>query len=180
MTVTSAVLGVGCHTHAHTATHTASSIIVRLLIKKYLLKQEYLTFAILYRFYVFSKVQSGLKQQRFKNLPQMPDNLPIFFKQISNISKISHIKTKNLGALQRNKNSKSPRLLWKWVGGSRSHSEFFFWGNSSQNSSKPELIFWSSIPCVFGLYVHCYKLLVTVFDLISGLCLCNFWQKKTP
>ena len=52
------------------------------------------------------------------------------------------------------KNSKNPRLLWKWVGGSsRSHSEFFF-GRSSQNSPKPVLIFWSSIPCVFFLYIH--------------------------
>ena len=25
------------------------------------------------------------------------------------------------------KNSKNQSLLWKWVGGSRSHSEFFFW-----------------------------------------------------
>ena len=47
--------------------------------------------------------------------------------------------------------SKHPRLLWKCVGGSRSHSEFFF-GKSSQNSPKPVLIFWSSIPCVFSLY----------------------------
>ena len=49
------------------------------------------------------------------------------------------------------KNSQNPRLLWKWVGGSRSHSEFLC-GKSSQNSSKPVLIFWSSIPCVFCLY----------------------------
>ena len=28
-------------------------------------------------------------------------------------------------------------------------------GKSSQNSSKPVLIFWSSIPCVFCLYIHC-------------------------
>ena len=27
-----------------------------------------------------------------------------------------------------------------------------FYGKSSQNSPKPELIFWSSIPCVFYLY----------------------------
>ena len=27
-------------------------------------------------------------------------------------------------------NSKNPRLLWKWVGGSRSHSEFFFGGGN--------------------------------------------------
>ena len=29
---------------------------------------------------------------------------------------------------------------------------FFFFGKSSQNSPKPVLIFWSSIPCVFCLY----------------------------
>ena len=46
-----------------------------------------------------------------------------------------------LGALQRKKNSKNPRLLWKWVGGSRSHSEFFVCGKSSQNSPKPVLKF---------------------------------------
>ena len=40
--------------------------------------------------------------------------------------------------------SKNPRLLWKWVGRSMSHSDFLF-GKSSQNSPKP--IFWS-IPCV--------------------------------
>ena len=36
----------------------------------------------------------------------------------------------------------NPRLLWKWVGGSKSHSDFFF--KSSQNSPKPVLIFWSA------------------------------------
>ena len=50
--------------------------------------------------------------------------------------------------------SKNPSLLRKWVGGSRSHSEFFS-GKSSQNSPKPVLIFWSSIPCVLCLYIHC-------------------------
>ena len=49
------------------------------------------------------------------------------------------------------KNSKNPRLLWKWVGGSRSLGIFSFF-KSSQNSPKPVLIFWSSIPCVFCLY----------------------------
>ena len=56
----------------------------------------------------------------------------------------------DLGAVQRKKNSNNPRLLRKWVGGSRSHSAFFF--KSSQNGSKPVLIFWSSIPYVFCLY----------------------------
>ena len=37
------------------------------------------------------------------------------------------------------------------MGGSRSHSEFLC-GKSSQNSPKPLLIFWNSIPCVFCLY----------------------------
>ena len=55
-----------------------------------------------------------------------------------------------LAALQR-KNSKNPRLLWKWVGGSRSLRIFCF-EKSSQNSPKPALIYWSSIPCVFCLY----------------------------
>ena len=53
-----------------------------------------------------------------------------------------------LEGLCKEKNSKNPRLLWKWVGGSRSHSGFFF-GKSSQNTSKPVQIFWSSIPYVF-------------------------------
>ena len=70
------------------------------------------------------------------------------------------------------KNSKNPRLLWKWVGGSRSHSDFFG-GKSSQNSPKPVLIFWSSIPCVFCLYntllkvVGYYDLSVTGLDFAS-------------
>ena len=37
------------------------------------------------------------------------------------------------------------------MGGSRSHSDFFF-GKSSQNSSKPVLIFWSCIPHVVVSY----------------------------
>ena len=40
------------------------------------------------------------------------------------------------------------------VGGPRSHSDFFvLLGKSSQNSPKPVLTFWSSIPCVFCLYI---------------------------
>ena len=61
--------------------------------------------------------------------------------------------------LCKEKKSKNPRLLWKWVGGSRSLGIFCFVGNPSQNNPKPVglLIFWSSIPCVFCLHipVHC-------------------------
>ena len=38
------------------------------------------------------------------------------------------------------------------MGGSKSHSEFFF-EQSSKNNHKLVLIFWSSIPCVFCLYI---------------------------
>ena len=50
------------------------------------------------------------------------------------------------------------------MGGSRSQAEFFF-GISSQNSSKPVLIFWSSIPCVFCLYNIILLKVVTYYDL---------------
>ena len=51
--------------------------------------------------------------------------------------------------------SKNLSLLWKWVVRSRSHSEFFVFGKSSKNGSKPVLILWSSIPCAFCLCIHC-------------------------
>ena len=35
-------------------------------------------------------------------------------------------------------------------------------GKSSQNSSKPVLIFWSSIPCVFCLYIYIVKKLLII------------------
>ena len=67
---------------------------------------------------------------------------------MSNLDK-DNISYAHSGALERKRNAKNLRLLWKWVGGSRSHSEWFFLGKPSQNSPKPELIFWGSIPCVF-------------------------------
>ena len=48
------------------------------------------------------------------------------------------------------KTSKNPRLQSKWVGGSRSHSDFFG-GKSSQNSPKPVGIFWSTM-CILPVY----------------------------
>ena len=81
-----------------------------------------------------------------------------------------------LGALQRRKNSTNPRLLWKWVGGYRSHSEFF--GKSSQNSPKPLLICWSSIPCVFCLYT--LLKVVRYYDLsVLSMSVMGFQQNKT-
>ena len=40
----------------------------------------------------------------------------------------------------------------------------FFWGKSSQNSPKPVLLFWSSIPCFFCLYNTLLKV-VGYYDL---------------
>ena len=61
-----------------------------------------------------------------------------------------------LGALQRNNSKKSEFTMEVGAGLTRN----FFCGKSSQNSPKPVVIFLSSIPCVFCLYIHCYKLLV--------------------
>ena len=47
------------------------------------------------------------------------------------------------------KNSlKNSRLLWKWVGGSRSHSEFFL--ENHHKIALNQLIFWSSVPYGFN------------------------------
>ena len=49
---------------------------------------------------------------------------------------------------------KNPRLLWKWVGGSRCHSEIFlFLENHPKIPLKQVQIFLSSIPCVFCMYI---------------------------
>ena len=60
----------------------------------------------------------------------------------------------DLGVLQRRKNSKNPRLLWKWVGGSSSHSEFFF----LQNHLKIALNqYW-----YFGVVYHVYSVSIYI------------------
>ena len=50
----------------------------------------------------------------------------------------------------------------------------FVCGKSFPNSPKPVLIFWSSIPCVFG-YIHCKKLLVITIGVFSP---CRRWVSK--
>ena len=50
------------------------------------------------------------------------------------------------------------------MGESRSHTEYFVGGKSSQNRPKPVLIFWSSTPCVFCLYYTLLKV-VGYYDL---------------
>ena len=79
-----------------------------------------------------------------RTIPMTTANMRPEIETLTAINKLT-----GLGALQRKQIPKNPRLLWKWVGGSRSHSDFLF-GKSSQNSPKPLLIFWSGrpIPCV--------------------------------
>ena len=49
--------------------------------------------------------------------------------------------------------------------GSRSHSELLCFGKSSQNSSKPVQLFWSSIPCVFLSVLYTLLKVVGYYDL---------------
>ena len=56
-----------------------------------------------------------------------------------------------LRGFAKKKNSKNPRLLWKWVVGPGLTRNFLCVGKSSKNSPKPVLIFLSSIPCVYML-----------------------------
>ena len=53
-----------------------------------------------------------------------------------------------IGALQRKENSEISMEVGGWVQVSQN---FFF----VENRPKPVLIFWSSIPCAFCLYIHC-------------------------
>ena len=81
---------------------------------------------------------------------------------------MANISEKTIRGFAKKKNSKNPRLLWKWVGGSRSHSEFFdVFGKSSQSSPKPVLACWNSIPCVLHciLPVHTLLKVVGYYDL---------------
>ena len=56
----------------------------------------------------------------------------------------------------------------------------FFCGKSSQNSPKPVLIFWSSIPCVFCLYIGPTLLkVVGYYDWsVLSMSVMGFQQKK--
>ena len=60
----------------------------------------------------------------------------------------------HLGALQRKQIQKIRDYYgsgWLDPGLTRN----FFFGKSSNNSHKPVLICWSSIPCVFSMNIHC-------------------------
>ena len=59
-----------------------------------------------------------------------------------------------LGAVQRKKFKKS-EITMEVGGWVQVSLRIFLCGKSSQKSSKPVQIFWSSIPCVFCLYIHC-------------------------
>ena len=56
----------------------------------------------------------------------------------------------------------------------------FVCGKSSQNRPKPVLIFWSSIPCVFCLHIHCTLLkVVSYYDLsVLSMSVIGFQKNK--
>ena len=60
-----------------------------------------------------------------------------------------------LGALQRIFFLQKSEITMEVGGWVQVSLNFFFCGKLSQNSPKPVLIFWSSGPCVFCLYIHC-------------------------
>ena len=54
-----------------------------------------------------------------------------------------------------------------------------FFGKSSQNSSKPVVIFWSSIPYVFCLYIPCTLKVVSYYDMsVLSMSVMGFQKKK--
>ena len=59
---------------------------------------------------------------------------------------------RGLAKVKNSKNHEFTKEGGGWV--QVSHGIFCFVGKSSQNSPKPVRIFWSSIPCVFCLYIH--------------------------
>ena len=65
-----------------------------------------------------------------------------------------------LGAVQRNSSAKNPRLLWKWVGGSRSHSDFvlFF-----ENHPKTALNQYRHFGVVYHMYSVCIHVVKTSY-----------------
>ena len=70
-------------------------------------------------------------------------------------------------------------LLWKWVDGGPGLARFFFLLKIVSNSPKPVLIFWSSIPCVFCLYIHCTLLKIISYYHLSVLSMSVMgFQKK--
>ena len=84
-----------------------------------------------------------------------------------------------LGVLQRKKIPKIQDYYGSgWVGPGLTRN-FFFFGKSSQNSSKPGLIIWSSIQGVFCLYIHCTLLKVVSYYDLSALSMSVMgFQKK--
>ena len=64
------------------------------------------------------------------------------------------------------------------MGGSRSHSEFFL-EKSSQNYSKPLLICWSSIQCVFCLHNYTLLKVVNYYDFsVLSMTVMGFQKQK--
>ena len=55
-------------------------------------------------------------------------------------------------------------LQWKWVGGSRSHSEFFLENRPKTVLYQLVLTFRDSLPCVFWVCIHMLLNVVSQYD----------------
>ena len=97
--------------------------------------------------------------------------------KVQNINSSRSIMTKLLkGSCKENKNSKNPSLLWKWVGGSRSHSDFFV-------ENHPEIAlnqYW-----YFGVVYHVYYVWIILYTWLKVVSYfhfeffpCQWWVSK--
>ena len=59
--------------------------------------------------------------------------------------------------------SKNPRLLWKWVGGSRSHSEFCFVLENHPKIALNQYLY-------FGVVYHVYSVCIYIYIYIDKIC----------
>ena len=83
------------------------------------------------------------------------------------------------GALQRKKKLQKSEITMEvggWVGPGLTR---FFFGKSSQNSPKPVLIFWSSIPCVFCMHIYTLLKVVGYYDFcVLSISVMGFQKKE--
>ena len=66
-----------------------------------------------------------------------------------------HMWCYTLRSFAKKKNYKNPRLLWKWVGGSRSHSEFCVW-KIFQNIAINQCQYFGVVYHVYSVYRYIY------------------------
>ena len=103
---------------------------------------------------MFIPTPTRLLLEESRQLWLLHESYSLIFPLLS-LARYSFIQLSELGHSVENANAQSEITME--VGGciQVSLGFCFFVEKSSQNSPKPVLIFWSSIPCVFCLYIHC-------------------------